>query len=545
MDSPKVAKFTGDGITGMDYLPWKTQMESLLAIKKVEKGLEIHYLNLALGEAPLNLIKGAANYQQAIQILDNMYLRTSQSAQASLFMQLINLKMSEGETINQFCLRFSNLAQSINNISIERLKGMIFMSALHPSMQYWAQALTAAHNDNTTLNSCIQAAMAFGDQLQIGSGDPSFPPPSSSPYLIPVKGEPANAAFRGHSRGGYARGSPRGYARGDSARSRGRGGSNRGQYGRGGSTTSGATQGTNDWYEQQAQIRIPPDIFREQRDANICIGCGKVGHSCSHCYSAANPNQIVAVTAQQDSDMAQPYDEGENYDGYHDEDQDTPMDEHANTTRVIKTEPGKNAPISFFPEESPKALPAERNHKEAPKVNHPIFDSGASKHMTYDMNLFTVLRLFDNDSNKVTIGDGKPLDIKGMGSITLNTGYILHNVLFVPKLTFTLISISSLCTAGLDTSFLTNGKVVIQHRGREVLTGFMTSDGLFILDVTSNTLPNHNTITGSSFSTGLKTGYKTGHNIKTGNKTGLKTGYTGHTGSLYNTNDHSSIILPN
>ena len=110
MESTKIAKFTRDGITEMDYLPRKTQMESLLAIRKVDKDLQIHYLNLSLGEAPLNLIKNAGDYRTAIIILDNMYLRTSQSAHASQFMQLINLKMVEGETVKAFCLRFTNLA---------------------------------------------------------------------------------------------------------------------------------------------------------------------------------------------------------------------------------------------------------------------------------------------------------------------------------------------------------------------------------------------------------------------------------------------------
>lgn len=70
-----------------------------------------------------------------------------------------------------------------------------------------------------------------------------------------------------------------------------------------------------------------------------------------------------------------------------------------------------------------------------------IIDSGASYHMTYNLQLLHSFHLFIIPKN-VTIANGVNLRVLGEGTVQLTEKLSLFNVLYVPRLNFNLISIS-------------------------------------------------------------------------------------------------------
>ncbi|KAJ9556979.1 hypothetical protein OSB04_011593 [Centaurea solstitialis] len=76
-----------------------------------------------------------------------------------------------------------------------------------------------------------------------------------------------------------------------------------------------------------------------------------------------------------------------------------------------------------------------------------LFDSGASHHITNDLNALS-LHAPDDGTDELIIGDGSSLTITHVGSLILrfsNTSLILKNVLCVPSISKNIISISRLC----------------------------------------------------------------------------------------------------
>jgi transposase InsO family protein len=69
-------------------------------------------------------------------------------------------------------------------------------------------------------------------------------------------------------------------------------------------------------------------------------------------------------------------------------------------------------------------------------------DSGASDHMTCNINMMTNVR---KHNSTVTIGDGKPLRGTHRGTIQISDALVLENVLYVPDLRFNLVSVRQLC----------------------------------------------------------------------------------------------------
>ena len=74
-----------------------------------------------------------------------------------------------------------------------------------------------------------------------------------------------------------------------------------------------------------------------------------------------------------------------------------------------------------------------------------IMDSGATDHMCYDLNLFSVYTVLQDSGNTITIPNGKQVLITHIGTIHLKNNIVLEGVLFVPDFKFNLISIPKLC----------------------------------------------------------------------------------------------------
>ena len=111
-----------------------------------------------------------------------------------------------------------------------------------------------------------------------------------------------------------------------------------------------------------------------------------------------------------------------------------------------------------------------------------IVDSGATCHMSNDEAQFVDLRKLTSPQ-KVTLGDGHSLDATAEGTVKLETllpdgstkECRLNNVLLVPKLSYSLLSVSKASTAGKTTKFDKTRCKIINEQGKVI--GFATRVG--------------------------------------------------------------------
>lgn len=77
--------------------------------------------------------------------------------------------------------------------------------------------------------------------------------------------------------------------------------------------------------------------------------------------------------------------------------------------------------------------------------NSSILDSGASDYMTHDLSLFHYYIYVSFQDHIITIPDDRKVHVQFIGTICLNNGVELREVLYVLEFHFNMISISKLC----------------------------------------------------------------------------------------------------
>ena len=100
-----------------------------------------------------------------------------------------------------------------------------------------------------------------------------------------------------------------------------------------------------------------------------------------------------------------------------------------------------------------------------------IVDSGATCHMCHDRNLFTDIKSL-KDPLEVAMGDGHTLTAAGKGDVTLdvrlpnekNKSCKLHDVLYVPKLSYNLLSVAKAAQRGKVTKFTKSGCYILDKQ---------------------------------------------------------------------------------
>jgi hypothetical protein len=112
-----------------------------------------------------------------------------------------------------------------------------------------------------------------------------------------------------------------------------------------------------------------------------------------------------------------------------------------------------------------------------------VLDSGASNHMTNDRRNFTTFK--EVAGHQVTTGDNGRIPVKGRGTvrleISLDEGPVLldlTNVLYVPDLLESLISVAVLSDRGCSINFKGNIAEVCDQHGQPVMRGRKTK-GLY------------------------------------------------------------------
>ena len=104
-----------------------------------------------------------------------------------------------------------------------------------------------------------------------------------------------------------------------------------------------------------------------------------------------------------------------------------------------------------------------------------IVDSGATCHTCCDEKLFSELHPLEKETD-VTLGDGRTLQATGQGTVPLvmNLPYgssstcCLLEVLFVPSLSYNLVSVSKAAERGKDAKFDQDGCKIVSKSGRIV-----------------------------------------------------------------------------
>ena len=99
-------------------------------------------------------------------------------------------------------------------------------------------------------------------------------------------------------------------------------------------------------------------------------------------------------------------------------------------------------------------------------------DTGASHHMTVDINSLTQVQPFEG-FNKIIIGNGSELSIKNIGFKSLNTksySLVLKNVLQMAKIAKSLLSVKQLCVDNASWFICDETRFFVQdEKTREIL----------------------------------------------------------------------------
>ncbi|KAJ9568078.1 hypothetical protein OSB04_004044 [Centaurea solstitialis] len=123
-----------------------------------------------------------------------------------------------------------------------------------------------------------------------------------------------------------------------------------------------------------------------------------------------------------------------------------------------------------------------------------LFDSGASHHITNDLNALSLHSPYDG-TDELVIGDGSSLTITHVGSLVIkffNTSFILNNVLCVPSISKNIISISRLCIDNnILIEFFSFNFIIKDFQTKQILLRGTTSRGIYELRSTSQPFAFH------------------------------------------------------
>ena len=109
-----------------------------------------------------------------------------------------------------------------------------------------------------------------------------------------------------------------------------------------------------------------------------------------------------------------------------------------------------------------------------------LLDSGATSHMTNRRDWFSS---FTDRTGEITIGDGSTIPIRGSGTISIfHTSLDMRyfsNVLYVPDLSFNLLSVSSLTKQGASVEFLADRVTIRDNASGTSLASSQQDGGLY------------------------------------------------------------------
>ena len=130
--------------------------------------------------------------------------------------------------------------------------------------------------------------------------------------------------------------------------------------------------------------------------------------------------------------------------------------------------------------------------KQGVRSSEWIIDSGATCHMCNNKNMFCEMNPL-SEFQTVSVGDGHSLDVAGLGTVSLNMILPnsenklckLYNALYVPELSYNLISVSKASKAGKTVKFIDNVCEIMQPNG-EIILNAEKRDNLYFVNYDSD-----------------------------------------------------------
>ncbi|XP_074318518.1 uncharacterized protein LOC141655331 [Silene latifolia] len=224
--------------------------------------------------------------------------------------------------------------------------------------------------------------------------------------------------------------------------------------------------------------------FRKRKYANlpeylICTYCGDKGHIKVNCVKHAHDirknvetHKACEVIVEDDySTVDEPKDNEERnneFQWFYDMSFDFQCKKNIpkqNTNETSKTQTNNvKKPRSYH------RTPQKKRTVVVKENNQWYLDSGCSRHMTGDKNLFLSLKPFNG--GKVTFGDNKKGKVVGIGKIGISPSHAISEVYLVEGLKHNLLSISQLCDKGNKVVFHSYGcRIIIEGTSNVILEG--------------------------------------------------------------------------
>ena len=108
-----------------------------------------------------------------------------------------------------------------------------------------------------------------------------------------------------------------------------------------------------------------------------------------------------------------------------------------------------------------------------------IIDSGATDHMTNSSKQFVSYNPCLSN-RKIIVADGSIMTVAGQGDVSINSTLVLRNVLHVPKLCTSLISVQKLATdSNVFVIFSSNSCILQEQETKQMIGLAKEKDGLY------------------------------------------------------------------
>ena len=207
------------------------------------------------------------------------------------------------------------------------------------------------------------------------------------------------------------------------------------------------------------------------RDRPTCYGCGNVGHIHRYC-----PNDSLTCFGCGDVGHIQRY---------------CPRKRKWHKAKIAESKKSRqeNSDVDGEDVYAAAFMAFAGNVKSADKECYPwLIDSGASSHMTKEKHVLINFQEFEDPEN-VALGDGRVVKALGSGRVQMNMLFpgteakkaVLHDVLYVPKLTCNLFSVRAAVAKGNAVEFGPNKCCIWDENGKLRGKGSL-ADKLYQLD---------------------------------------------------------------
>lgn len=221
------------------------------------------------------------------------------------------------------------------------------------------------------------------------------------------------------------------------------------------------------------------------------------GRNCRKRHDQKNDQQDSSSdddsSSEKSSDASNVSDDSDSSKNEEESDEDQVSDEENNErsrkTDIVCFHCGKKGHIKRFckkwKEEKFAASKGKSDHKLHAlltvnrRVDFWVADSGASRHMTYNLDWIDDYASFSKPKEIFFADKGHCLAY-GSGKIPTKAG-VMHNVYYVPGLANNLFSVSSACSKGIKAIY--DHKTVVFRRRSEVILRGVKMHGIYILDV--------------------------------------------------------------